>query len=277
MSALRGARQIRRALVLLQTWFWSCIPLLRLQLDRHVELDPCALLARDLVPFDLWLVEVPLIVDSYEIITYIWRRSMLLMWRSGIISRDSTLRMALFYPLRIYHHAEMITLDELCDNRTIVYEPAEVDRQMIKVDDMIIGVMEGPPSSPTKYGARRLPSAGACGGRAPVSPHPGEQGHADPRHRGARGGGSGGRGRENPGSYIPPDPFDSSDLDVPTSTCRAGISYIPPDPFNIPDAPYIQPPPSTGGTSYLPPPLGSSVPHMPISRASSSDSYQHAD
>ncbi|KAI5648260.1 hypothetical protein M9H77_34265 [Catharanthus roseus] len=43
-------------------------------------------------------------------ITLIGRQSMLLMWRSSI-NADNTLGMVFLYPLRIYHHPEMITLD----------------------------------------------------------------------------------------------------------------------------------------------------------------------
>ncbi|KAI5681827.1 hypothetical protein M9H77_03055 [Catharanthus roseus] len=106
------------------------------------------------------------------------------------------------------------------------------------------------------------------------------------------------------GSYVPLDLFDSPDQDAPTFSLDltsfvpshpsgAGTSYVPPDPFKSPDADYVHPPPSTGGTSYAPPPpsavglsfdappppgtAGSSVPHMTISHASSSDSDEHGD
>ncbi|KAI5671550.1 hypothetical protein M9H77_11914 [Catharanthus roseus] len=154
-----------------------------------------------------------------------------------------------------------------------------------------------------KKDARRLPYGGARG-RTPAPPYPGEWGHTDPRHGGERGGGSGRRGRGDPGSDVPPDPLDSPDLDTwtfslgltlfaPSNLSGASTSYVPPDPFDSPDVAYVQPHPSTGGTSYASPPLGavgllflvppplgkvcSSVPHMPISRASSSNSDEHAD
>ncbi|KAI5673237.1 hypothetical protein M9H77_13601 [Catharanthus roseus] len=116
-------------------------------------------------------------------ITHIGGRIMLAMWSSGI-SGGSILGMALYCKLRIYQIS-----------------------MMQEVDDMVIGVIQGPPSSPTqiasfakkvttiirrcmpsrrcprepvpdrgarevKRGAHRLPSGGARGGRAFVPPHP---------------------------------------------------------------------------------------------------------
>ncbi|KAI5671654.1 hypothetical protein M9H77_12018 [Catharanthus roseus] len=106
-AALGGARQIEGALVILQIWAWSHIPLLQPQLIRHELDDPLAPLGviwctsfdctqlpthtlvtyrdqldfmpsdqfvwlpyhgRDLVPSDLWGAEVPFI--CYEIVEY---------------------------------------------------------------------------------------------------------------------------------------------------------------------------------------------------------------
>ncbi|KAI5657102.1 hypothetical protein M9H77_25895 [Catharanthus roseus] len=108
------------------------------------------------------------------------------------------------------------------DIRTYGYQLAGIDRRMIEVDDMTIGVLEGPLSSQLSMLVLRE-------------------------------------------MYKP--------------------SFV--------DASYISPPPSVGDTSYAPPsqsvlglsfdappPLstaGSSVPHMPISAASSSDSEEHGD
>ncbi|KAI5682031.1 hypothetical protein M9H77_03259 [Catharanthus roseus] len=288
MADFRGARQIKRALVLLQTWAWSRILVLSPQLGRHVELDPRALLSfvwlsylERLVPSDLWRAEVPL---PEEMNTLIGRRSMLLMWRSDI-SRDITLGMAFFYPLRIYHHLEMITIVRR-DTRTFGYQPAGVDRRMMEVDDMTIGVLEGPPSSPT-HGVRRLPSSEARRGSAPTPTYLGGRGQADSGHGGERGGGSSGRGHRYLGSYVPPDPFDHPDLDALTFSLGLTPSewsrYIicPTDPFDSPNAYYVQPPLSVVRLSFdAPPPpgtTGSSVPHMFISHASSSDLDEHGD
>ncbi|KAI5654961.1 hypothetical protein M9H77_32148 [Catharanthus roseus] len=79
-------------------------------------------------------------------------------------------------------------------------------------------------------------------------------GRADPGHRGERGGGSGRQGHGDPGSYPP--------------SSAGGASYAPPPPSAVRlsfDAPL---PPGTAG---------SSVPHMPISRAFSSDSNEQSD
>ncbi|KAI5675966.1 hypothetical protein M9H77_06916 [Catharanthus roseus] len=89
---------------------------------------------------------------------------------------------------------------------TYGYQPAGVDRRMVKVDDITTGVLEGPLSSPTRYtsvirkvqtiicrcivsiggmlgctpsehdirvkrGTRRLPGGRARGGHAPTPPH----------------------------------------------------------------------------------------------------------
>ncbi|KAI5678133.1 hypothetical protein M9H77_09083 [Catharanthus roseus] len=53
-GSFRGSTIIWGVLVPLQTWAWSRIPVLSHQLDRHVELDPCALLgAMWCISFDL--------------------------------------------------------------------------------------------------------------------------------------------------------------------------------------------------------------------------------
>ncbi|KAI5663278.1 hypothetical protein M9H77_22601 [Catharanthus roseus] len=171
-----------------------------------------------------------------------------------------------------------------------------------EVDDMTIGLLEEPPSSPTQY--TNYSVAGPVEKRAPVPPYLGGRGRVDPKHGGEReGGGSDGRGRADPGSYVLLDLFDSLALDAstfsldltlvaPSHPSRAGTSYIPPYLFDSLDTDYVQPPPSTGGMSYAPPPLSavglsfdlpppsgkvaSFVPRMPISCASSSDS-EHGD
>ncbi|KAI5676759.1 hypothetical protein M9H77_07709 [Catharanthus roseus] len=87
--------------------------------------------------------------------------------------------------------------------------------------------------------------------------------------RGRRGGGSSKWERANPRSYVPYDPFDSPGGDAPTFTLvlrpdalsrpsGASTSYVPHDPFDSPI-------PSL------------SVPHVPISRLSSSDLEEHGD
>ncbi|KAI5672714.1 hypothetical protein M9H77_13078 [Catharanthus roseus] len=89
--------------------------------------------------------------------------------------------------------------------------------------------------------------------------------------------------------YVSPDPFDSPDLDaqtfslgltpfVPSYPSRAGTSYLPP---STGATSYAPPPPSEVGLSFdAPPPLStacSAIPHMSISRASSSDSDEYGD
>ncbi|KAI5674270.1 hypothetical protein M9H77_14634 [Catharanthus roseus] len=76
-------------------------------------------------------------------------------------------------------------------------------------------------------------------GRAPIPPHLSRQGgHVDPGHRGEGGGGSGGRGREDPRFDISGDPFDSPNLDALT--------------FSLGLTPPIQSHQSRSGTSYVP-------------------------
>ncbi|KAI5658375.1 hypothetical protein M9H77_27168 [Catharanthus roseus] len=92
---------------------------------------------------------------------------------------------------------------------------------------------------------------------------PGGRDRVDPGHGGESGGGSGGRRYGDPGSYVPPDPFDNPDLDAssfslgltsfaPSHPSGTGTLYVPPDPFDSSDIDYIQPPPSKGGMSYAP-------------------------
>ncbi|KAI5667907.1 hypothetical protein M9H77_17760 [Catharanthus roseus] len=256
-----------------------------------------------------------------------------------------------------YHHPEMITLYGIdisrgvyignlprSDTRKFGCQPAGVDRRMMtsrlhEVDEMTIGVLEGPPSSSTQYtsvmrkvqtiirrcmvsiggmldicctsiarclqepvaehgahgvkkDARRLPGGGAYVGHALFPPHLVGRGCADPEHGGERGGGSGGWGHGDLGSYILPYPFDSPDLDAltfslyltpvaPSRPSGAGTSYFLPDSFDSLDSNYAPPPPSAVGLSFDAPPLlgtsGSFGPHIPISRASSFDSNEHGD
>ncbi|KAI5666367.1 hypothetical protein M9H77_16220 [Catharanthus roseus] len=67
-----------------------------------------------------------------------------------------------------------------------------------------------------KRGARRLPSSGARGGRAPVPPDMSRGGHAELGRGGERGEGSGECGHGGFGSSYHVDPFDSLDLGIPS-------------------------------------------------------------
>ncbi|KAI5676605.1 hypothetical protein M9H77_07555 [Catharanthus roseus] len=99
-------------------------------------------------------------------------------------------------------------------------------------------------------GTHRLLDGWAHRGRVPAPPHLGGRGQSDPGHGGERGRGSGRRRHGDPGSCVPPSPFENPDLDVMifslgltpfalSYSSGAGTSYVPPDPFNIPDADYI--------------------------------------
>ncbi|KAI5673971.1 hypothetical protein M9H77_14335 [Catharanthus roseus] len=85
---------------------------------------------RGLVPFDLWRVEVPLI--CYEIMEY---------HRPGCVMHQ----FAVSDNTRVY-----IGNPANRDTRTVGYQPARVNRRMMKVDDMATGVIQGLPSSPTQ-------------------------------------------------------------------------------------------------------------------------------
>ncbi|KAI5678144.1 hypothetical protein M9H77_09094 [Catharanthus roseus] len=152
-----------------------------------------------------------------------------------------------------------------------------------KVDDMIIGVLEGPPSSPTQYtsvmrkvqniirqcmvsisGIRPQEPVPECGARrVKRGAHRLPGGRAREERERERGRGYGRQRYGDPGSYVPLDPFDNPDLDAstfslglmpiaPSHPSGADTSYVPLDPFDSLDADYVQPPPSAGGTSYAP-------------------------
>ncbi|KAI5678562.1 hypothetical protein M9H77_09512 [Catharanthus roseus] len=154
-----------------------------------------------------------------------------------------------------------------------------------EVDDMTTGVLVGLPLS--RFGILGRP--GARRGHAHSPLNPGGRGRTDPRYREERRRGSGGRGRADPSSYVLPDPYDSLGRDALTFNLGltlvalshpsgASTSY---PPSSVRDKSYSSPPSSAVGLSFdAPPPLGtsgSSVSHMPISRASSSDSDEHGD
>ncbi|KAI5659369.1 hypothetical protein M9H77_28162 [Catharanthus roseus] len=128
--------------------------------------------------------------------------------------------MALCCQLRIHHPLRTIILDGIGISR----ESTSAIQQIVELDDMATGMIQGHPSSPTqiepildhgargvKRGARRLPGGGARGGRALAPPHSGRRGQVNPGRRAKRGEGSGGREREDHG-----DPFDNPDLDMPS-------------------------------------------------------------
>ncbi|KAI5675403.1 hypothetical protein M9H77_06353 [Catharanthus roseus] len=186
------------ALMPLQTWAWLRIPVLHPQLDQHVELDPRA----------------PLDATSEEMITLIGRRSMLLMWRCDI-SGDSTLGIAFFYPLKIYHHPEMITLHGIGISRkcTSAIQHAVILRH----------------SDTSRWGRQTdYGSGGRLGFDAICSSHPSGAGT----------------------SYIPPDLFDSLDADYVQSPSSTGCtSYAPPPPSVVGLSLDPPPPPGTEGLS----------------------------
>ncbi|KAI5665920.1 hypothetical protein M9H77_15773 [Catharanthus roseus] len=81
----------------------------------------------------------------------------------------------------------------------------------------------------------------------------GGRGHTNPRHGGEGGGGSGKRGRGDQEFDVPGDPFDSPDLDALSFSL-----YLTPFTQSHPSGSsksYVSPP-STGGRSYAPLPLG---------------------
>ncbi|KAI5652773.1 hypothetical protein M9H77_29960 [Catharanthus roseus] len=82
-------------------------------------------------------------------ITHVERRSMLVMWRTGI-SADSILVMALF--CLWYRDITRVYIGNSVrhDTRTIGYHPTMIS-MLQEIDDMATGVLEGPPSSPTQY------------------------------------------------------------------------------------------------------------------------------
>ncbi|KAI5677725.1 hypothetical protein M9H77_08675 [Catharanthus roseus] len=69
--------------------------------------------------------------------------------------------MAFFYPLRIYHHPDVIIIDGIEISRESTsaiqnvvtlghYQPTRTS-MLQEIDDMTTRVLEGPPSSPTQY------------------------------------------------------------------------------------------------------------------------------
>ncbi|KAI5683065.1 hypothetical protein M9H77_04293 [Catharanthus roseus] len=121
-----------------------------------------------------------------------------------------------------------------------------------------------------KRDQRRLPHSGTRGALTSLPPGVGFD------HGGGRGEGYIIRGRADPESYIPHDPFNSPSgdaltftleltPDVPSHPSRAGTSYVPLDPFDSPDVSYVPPSLSVGSMSYaLPPPsaIGSYLMHL---------------
>ncbi|KAI5661816.1 hypothetical protein M9H77_21139 [Catharanthus roseus] len=136
-----------------------------------------------------------------------------------------------------------------------------------------------------KRGPCRLPSGGAREGRAPAPPDIGRGGHADPGRGRERSEASGERGRGDLGSSYRVNPFDSPNLGFwsfqsPHPSDLGFSSFQGPSPPGTGSFSFqALAPPSTGSSSFqapLPPgTVSSSIPHMPISIASSSDSDEH--
>ncbi|KAI5673978.1 hypothetical protein M9H77_14342 [Catharanthus roseus] len=230
------------------------------------------------------------------------------------------------------YHVSLQRNPACCDTRKFGHHSAGVDKRMMtsllqEVDDMITGVLEGPPSSLTQYTSvmrkfqtiirRCMVSNGGMLGCTPSQHDIQHTFTVQPMHHcpwepvlehGARGVKRGTRRllgcRVHPSSYVPLDPFDSLDLDAQTFSLglapfaplylsATGTSYILPDPFDSLDIDYVLQPPSAGDMSYAPPhpcavglsfdaspppsTTDSSVLHMLISRAFSSDSDDHGD
>ncbi|KAI5680679.1 hypothetical protein M9H77_01906 [Catharanthus roseus] len=184
------------------------------------------------------------------------------------------------------------------DTRTVGYWPAGVDRRMMFCKesanyhsevhgiycrylglhsilarysiDISSTAIASPSSEPVpdrgargvKRGAHRLPGGGARRSRPPAPLDLG-RGHADPSHGEEMGEGSGGRGLGDLRSSYQVELFDSLDLGIPSfslgltppTQSHPPISYAPPAPYTV----------------------GSSIQHMPIFIASSSDSDEHDD
>ncbi|KAI5668312.1 hypothetical protein M9H77_18165 [Catharanthus roseus] len=205
-----------------------------------------------------------------------------------VLTRQHEHRWYWAYYIRGYRDMTRVYINNLarCDTQTYGSQPAIVDRRMMtsmpqEVNDMTMGVLEGPSSSPTRYtNVIRKVQTIICQcmvfirvqlsrcrpresvperGCAPASQHPGGRGRANLEHGGERGGGSRGHGCADPRSYVPPDPFDSLGGDVltfttlsltPDAPCHpsgAGTSYVPPDQFGSLDVSYVSPPLSVGG------------------------------
>ncbi|KAI5673221.1 hypothetical protein M9H77_13585 [Catharanthus roseus] len=155
---------------------------------------------------------------------------------------------------------------------------------MHEVDDMAIGVIQGPPSSSTQT-ASFAKKVQTIIRKYMVS-------IGDPGRGGERGERSGGRGHGDLGSFNHGDPFDCLDLDMSSFSFGLtpltqshlgglGISYAPPPP-GVGFSSFQTTPPGTVGTSFQAPPspgtvMGSSIPHMLISYASLSGSDEYDD
>ncbi|KAI5681171.1 hypothetical protein M9H77_02398 [Catharanthus roseus] len=125
-----------------------------------------------------------------------------------------------------------------------------------------------------KRGAHRLLGGGAHGGRPSAPPDP-SKGHVDPGRGGEICEGSRRRGLGDLGSSYQIEPFNSPNLDM----LSFSLSLTQPTKSHLPTS-YAPPPPGLGSSFQAPPPLhmvGSSIPHMPMSTASSSDSDEHDD
>ncbi|KAI5672819.1 hypothetical protein M9H77_13183 [Catharanthus roseus] len=208
MAALGGARQIRRALVLVQIWACSRIPTLRPQLITEIQANPLAPLGACDTRLDLHRIQL--------------RGNDHIYWGTQhAIHLDAWYQWRLRY-IRWYRGITQVYIGNLVnrDTRSHGYQPVGVDGRMMtsmlqEVNDVASVVIREPPSSPSQIalfakkvqmiiwkcmpsgrraqehvpdrgahgvnrGARRHPERGAGGGRPPIPPERHE--HVDPNH-----------------------------------------------------------------------------------------------
>ncbi|KAI5672745.1 hypothetical protein M9H77_13109 [Catharanthus roseus] len=160
-SSFRGARQIGGALVIVQVWAWSRIPVLQPQLMMDVQADPLALLGAICLYGSLIVTVTSMLqeVDNMTSVTII---------RMCMVSIGGTLG---------------CTPSQHDIQQTFPVQPScRRPREPVPNQDAC-GV---------KRVARRLPCRGVGGGRPHVPPFPSRHRHADPGHEVERSKGSGG-------------------------------------------------------------------------------------
>ncbi|KAI5664969.1 hypothetical protein M9H77_24292 [Catharanthus roseus] len=183
-APLGGARQIGGALVIIQIWVWSRIPVLWPQLMTDVQADPRAPLgAISCTSF-----------DCSQMPTHTLFRG-----------NDHT-----YWGTQHASTVEASMLQEVDDMASVMIQepPSFLSQMAIFAKKVQTIIWRCTVSIGVKWGALRQPGCGVGSGRPPVPPFPSRHGHADPEHiEVERGEGSGG-GRPLV------DPFDSSNLDI---------------------------------------------------------------
>ncbi|KAI5676329.1 hypothetical protein M9H77_07279 [Catharanthus roseus] len=300
---LRGCTIDRRALVLLQIWAWSYIPVLQLQLLRQVQDYPLAPLGAMWDGAVLAVEDLSSSRDDY----IIWYRDITRVYIGNPANRGThdiatgVIEGPRSYPTQIASFAKkfqiIIRRCMISISGNLGCTPSQHDiQQTFRVQPS-----HRRPGNPypsvvlvkLREGLSRLPG-GARGGRPSVPPNPSRGGNADP-----------GRGEErnlDRASFslglTPPAQSHPGGLRTSYATPPLGLgfsSFRSPQPlglgFSLFQAP---PPPGTVSSSFqapslpgtvsssfhAPPPpetAGSSIPHIPISYASSSDSEERTD